>query len=224
MSLAQQKEALIRAFHSSLWQGESYDRINQARKQAEAILGISISPGSSFTKVVDEAMEAAIVRVAPSLIAQSTTTHETYDRLVDLLNRQPVLGVRSSTSVLQQAYSTPIPIAYLASTLAGGTPGSTVYEPTAGNGALLIAANPSHVIANELNPDRFPELQHKGYRQLIQHDASTYRPNVKVDVILTNPPFGVVHGENGRVKQSEYSFLTTSQLRGLGQINLLIQG
>jgi hypothetical protein len=201
MSLAQQKEALIRAFHSSLWQGESYARINQARKQAEEILGVSIAPGSPLTKVVDEAMEAAIVRVAPSLIAQSTTTHEAYDSLVDLLHRQPVLGVHSSTSVLQQAYSTPIPIAYLASTLAGVTPDTTVYEPTAGNGALLIGANPAQVIANELNRDRFAELKQRGYRQLSQHDASTYRPEVKVDIVLTNPPFGVVHGENGKVKR-----------------------
>lgn len=66
---------------------------------------------------------------------------------------------------------------------------------------MLIAANPSQVIANELNRDRFSELQHRGYRQLGQHDASTYRPNVKVDVVLTNPPFGVVHGEDGKVKR-----------------------
>ena len=118
---AEQKEALIKAFHSSLLEGENYERINQARKQAEEILGQPILPGSSLTKVVDEAMEAAVVRLAPLLIQQCTTTHQAYDRLVELLNRQPTLGVRSSTSVLQQAYSTPIPIAYLASTLAGIT-------------------------------------------------------------------------------------------------------
>ena len=60
-----------------------------------------------------------------------------------LLQRQPNLSVRSSTSVLQQAYSTPIPIAYLASALAGIDGKTTVYEPTAGNGALLIGANPT---------------------------------------------------------------------------------
>jgi hypothetical protein len=168
------KEALIRAFHSSLLEGENYARINQARKQAENFLNVPIPPGSPLTKLVDEAMEAAIVRVAPHLIAQSSSTHQAYDQLVDLLNRQPTLGVRSSTSVLQQAYSTPIPIAYLASTLAGITPETTVYEPTAGNGALLIGANPTNVIANELNSDRFTELKQRGYQQLTQHNASTY--------------------------------------------------
>ncbi|MEX0270496.1 DNA polymerase [Leptolyngbyaceae cyanobacterium UHCC 1019] len=197
------KEALIRAFHSSLLQGENYARINQARKQAENFLNVPVPPGSPLTKLVDEAMETAIVRVAPYLIAQSSSTHQAYDQLVDLLNRQPTLGVRSSTSVLQQAYSTPIPIAYLASTLAGITPETTVYEPTAGNGALLIGANSTNVIANELNGDRFTELKQRGYQQLTQSDASTYRPDGKVDVIITNPPFGIVHGEDGKVKRFE---------------------
>ena len=196
------KERLIQTFHSFLRQGGSYSRINQARKQAEEVLGEAIPPGSPLTKVVDEAMEAAIVQVSPRLIAQSTTTHQAYDQLVDLLNRQPTLGVRSSTSVLQQAYSTPIPLAYLASTLAGIDPNTTVYEPTAGNGALLIGANPANVIANELNNDRLAELKQRSYRQLTQHDATTYRPSEQVDVVITNPPFGVVQ-EVGKVKRFE---------------------
>jgi len=165
---AEHKEVLIKAFHSSLLEGETYARIHQARKQAEAILGQSILPGSLLTKVVDEAMEAAVVRVAPLLIQKSTTTYQAYDCLVELLDRQPTLGVRSSTSVLQQAYSTPIPIAYFAATLAGITGETRVYEPTAGNGALLVTANPAKAIANELNHDRFAELQHRGYAQLTQ--------------------------------------------------------
>ena len=125
---------------------------------------------------MDEALEAAVVWAAKGLIEQSETTHQAYDRLVDLLERQPNLSVRSSTSVLQQAYSTPIPIAYLASVLADINSETTVYEPTAGNGALLIAANPAKVIANEINADRFSELSTQGYRQLTQQNAIEYRP------------------------------------------------
>ncbi|MBD2060593.1 hypothetical protein H6F88_32125 [Oculatella sp. FACHB-28] len=205
------KERLIQAFHRSLWQGEKYERINEARNQAEDILGEKISYGSPLTKLVDEAMEAAVVRVASSLIAQPETTHQAYNRLVDLLNRQPTLGVRSSTSVLQQAYSTPIPIAYLASVLAGITAETTVYEPTAGNGALLVAANPANVIANELNGDRFSELRTRGYRQLTQYDASRYRPDSAVDVVITNPPFGVVLR---MAKSNALSFLAIAEEPG----------
>ena len=120
--------------------GDRFSNIVEARRFAAPILGVEVKPGTAIAKQVDEAIESSIVRVAKDLIVQSTTTHDAYDALVDLLNRQPKLTVRSSTSMQQQAYSTPVPIAYVASVLAGIRPETTVYEPTAGNGALLIAA------------------------------------------------------------------------------------
>lgn len=208
-------EALIQTFQSHLLQGESYARINQARAQAEAVLGQAVPPGSPLTKVVDEAMEAAIVRVAPLLIAQTNTTHQAYDSLVDLLQRQPTLAVRSTTSILQQAYSTPIPIAYFAATLAGITPESTVYEPTVGNGALVQTADPRKVIANELNSDRYAEVSTRGFRQLTQYDATQYKPDTTVDVVITNPPFGTRRDRPGR---REWFELPGNQ-RGTNQID-----
>jgi hypothetical protein len=175
-------------------------------------LGQIIVPGDPLTKVVDEAMEAAVVRAASQLLSQGKTIHDTYDRLVDLLERQPNLSVRSSTSVLQQAYSTPIPIAYLASALADITPETTVYEPTAGNGALLIGANPEKVIANEINGDRFAELQTRGYRQLTQHDATIYQPPEPVDRLICNPPFGSVKGANQRTQRFPIADTWTTQI------------
>jgi len=50
-------------------------------------------------------------------------------------------------------------LAYVASELAGITNKTSVYEPTAGNGMLLIGANPENVVANELNKDRFEMLK-----------------------------------------------------------------
>ena len=155
--------ALIQYFRDRFLAGEQFVTITQARKQASEILGYEASPGSPEAKLVDESVEAAVVRVARAIIENSPTTHEVYDRLVDLLEHQPNLGVRSSTSILQQAYSTPIPVAYLASTLAGIDAQTTIYEPTAGHGALLIAANPSKATVNEINPDRAADLRAQGY-------------------------------------------------------------
>ena len=192
-------EDLIKAFQQQLLEGRTYVRIGEARREASALLGQPIRPGDPLTKVVDEAMEKAVVRTAKQLVDSSDTSHQAYDRMVDLMTRQPNLSVRTSTSVLQQAYSTPVPIAYLASTLAGIAPNTSVYEPTAGNGALLIDADPTKVIANELNSDRHDELTQRGYAQLTQHDATSYSPGQKiVDVVITNPPFGSVKGENGK--------------------------
>lgn len=196
MDLADQ-QILIQQFQTHFLAGNGFSTIVQARQFASDQLGQVLDPLSSDHKQVDEAIEKAIVRSARILISGSeslappTTTHQAFDRLTDLLSRQPRLAVRTSTSTAQQAYSTPIPIAYFAATLAGIDTNSTVYEPTAGNGALLISANPAQVIANELNSDRLAELQHQGYAQLTQHDACDYSPGHSIaDVVIANPPFG----------------------------------
>jgi predicted RNA methylase len=208
-------------FLEHLIAGKNYARITDARAEAEAVLGEAISSGRPLTKLVDEAMEAAVVRAARLLIEKSETTHQAYDRLVHLLEQQPNLGVRSSTSVLQQAYSTPIPIAYLASTLAGINSETTVYEPTAGNGALLIAANSAKVVANEINGDRFAELATRGYGQLTQNDATSYHPQEQVDRVICNPPFGSVLDNHQHTQRFPLYDTWTTQIDHVIALNAL---
>ncbi|MEO1396074.1 MAG: strawberry notch C-terminal domain-containing protein [Cyanobacteria bacterium J06634_5] len=203
---------LISEFSEHFASGGNFARIVEARQFAAQHLGTPVTPGSALAKQIDEAVEAAIVRVAIATIQSSQTTHEVYDKLLDLLQRQPRLGVRSSTSIQQQAYSTPMPIAYLASVLAGVTPEKTVYEPTAGNGALLIAANPRNAIANELNPDRAAELKTRGYCQLTQKNALIYSPDIPIDIVICNPPFGTIKNEQGRTRRFPIYDTWTSQI------------
>ena len=191
------RERLTQAFSQSLLLGQHYSSITQARAQAQDVLEVAILPGDTWVKVVDESMEAAVVQVAGAIVQGSETTHRAYDRLVELLEQQPNLGVRTSTSVMQQAYSTPIPIAFLAASLAKITSETTVYEPTAGNGALLINTDPRLVFANEWNGDRVSELGFRGFRTLTQQNAMTYRPPEKVDRVIANPPFGTIVDQNG---------------------------
>ena len=82
------------------------------------------------------------------------TVAEKYAALVDLYGRQPNLSTRTSTSMRDQAYSTPAPLAFVASRLAGVAQADKVFEPTAGNGMLLIEAQDEKVRANELSPER----------------------------------------------------------------------
>jgi hypothetical protein len=215
------RASLAAAFTNHFQMGLGFPKIVVARQFAAAVLDQPILPGSELAKTVDEAVEIGVVRAARSLIAQATTTHQAYDSLVNLLQQQPNLGVRSSTSVLQQAYSTPIPIAYLASVLAGITLESTVYEPTAGHGALLIGANPAKVIANEINPDRYGELATRGYRQLTQADAISLRPQEPVDVVICNPPFGTVLDQTRRTQRFRIYDTWTTQIDQVIAFNAL---
>ncbi len=193
---------LVEAFAQTFSQGGSFKTINHARQLAQAILGENIASGTPLAKLVDESIERGLVRAAHQLVSAGGTPLQVYERLVDLYQRQPILGTRSSTSVAQQAYSTPLPIAYLASQLAKIRPDTTVYEPTAGNGSLLLSSEPNKVFANELNQDRANDLREQGYT-VTQFDATNYIPCHEVDVVIANPPFGTIRAEGGFAKVFE---------------------
>jgi hypothetical protein len=178
--------------------GDGFKSIVEARKFIEELTGKKIEPGTTDAKVADEVVEAAVVMAAREIIqagrAQGRSPQLIYDRLVDLYNRQPNLGVRTSTSVANQAYSTPAPLAFIASELAGITNDTTVYEPTAGNGMLVIGAAEGKLTLNELNDDRFAMLKQL-FPNATVTQGNALESKVKpgsFDVVIENPPFGKV--------------------------------
>jgi len=182
---------------------DGFKDITQARKIAKETVG------NEDNKLVEEAMELAVVKRARKIVDEKKPTIETYDKLVDLYNKQPNLATRTSTSVLQQAYSTPIPLAYAASRLAGIDKNISVLEPTAGNGALLIEADQGKSYANELNAVRRRNLEKQGFKPT-PHDAvmiDQLTPNKSAKVIITNPPFGTVKDDQGNNKVFDMSFI-----------------
>ena len=195
------RQRLVEAFYGRFLGGGRFETISQARSLAKVILDEPVNPGEPLAKKVEEALEQGILLAAKHIVEGESDTPfnspgDTYDRLVDLYQRQPTLGTRTSSSIEMQQYSTPAPLAYLAGKLAGIDHRKTVYEPTAGRGALLMLASPEKVLANELDPNRAADLIDQGYRTT-HHDASGYRPTQPVDVVISNPPFGRRKGENG---------------------------
>ena len=195
------RQRLVEAFYGRFLGGGRFETISQARSLAKEILNEPVNPGEPLAKRVEEALEQGILLAAKHIVECESnppvdTLSDTYDRLVDLYQRQPILGTRTSSSIEKQQYSTPAPLSYLAGKLAGIDASKTVYEPTAGRGALLMLADPAKVIANELDPKRAADLAEQGYNTT-QHDASDYQPTQQVDVVISNPPFGTRKGENG---------------------------
>ena len=171
--------------------GDSFRTIVQARKRAGEAIGRSVEVAEHT--MVEEAIELAVVKRAREIVAAGTDPEAIYADLMSLYDSQPILGERVPDKIRFQAYSTPAPLAYLASRLAGIGPKTRVVEPTAGNGMLLIGANPDLVQANELQPHRSDQL-----RDGLGPDATvttkdamdaTFAP---FDVVITNPPFGKV--------------------------------
>ena len=193
----QNRQRLVESFYGRFLGGGRFETITQARKLAAVVLDEPVRPGEPLAKAVEEAIEQGVLLAAQHIIAtEGESADDIYDRLVDLYQRQPTLGTRTSSSIELQQYSTPAPLAYLAGKLAGIDHSKTVYEPTAGRGALLMLSHPDNAIANELDPNRAADLTRQGYRAT-HYDASSYRPAEPVDVVIANPPFGRRRGENG---------------------------
>lgn len=171
-------QQLVTTFANSFIAGENFTTIVNARSLAEEILNQKIASGTPAAKLVDESVEQGLILAARQLVGQSPDPLQTWEQCLDLYDRQPALNTRTSTSILQQAYSTPIPIAFLAGKLAGIDREVTVYEPTAGNGALLLLADPSKATVNELNSDRAAALRAQGFT-VTQEDASSFTPKTE---------------------------------------------
>lgn len=197
-------------FAEQLRTGKSYRSIKEARKEAADILGKPIEPGTPEAKMVDEAVEQGVVREADRLarsVAKSDA--EAFDLLLDLYQRQPPLSTKTSTQMLEQAFSTPAPLAWLATVMADVQKSDVVYDSAAGNGMLLIGAE--QALANELNPERFAALQAQGI-QSTKRDATEYRPDRPVDKVIINPPFGEVPNDKGESISWNIDGMRTNQV------------
>ncbi|WP_196236020.1 LPD38 domain-containing protein [Bradyrhizobium japonicum] len=176
--------------------GEKFTTILAARKLAKETTGIEDA------KAVEEQIELGVVRAAREIVQKhGDDALKVYPELVALYAAQPKLGTRTSTSMRDQAFSTPVPLAYIASRLAGVAREDVdvVYEPTAGNGALLIETTPEQtVIANEINPARAQNLETFGFN-VTKQDAVKKTQAASINaafdgatVVIANPPFGAM--------------------------------
>jgi len=150
-------------------------------------------------KQTQEDFEAAAVRFVSQVITDMRTegsdTKAIYDHIVGLYQTQPTLDVQSVLSKTNNAYSTPLPIGYLAGMLAQVKSTTTVLDPTGGNGMLVVAANPQNVTTIELDPHRAKNMELMQIGNVIEGDALEKINDLRdqeVDVVLTNPPFGAL--------------------------------
>lgn len=169
--------------------GKRFNNILAARRFAKEH-GFDADP-----KAIEEAIEFAVVQRGRDIARKNKTQDGAFDDLLKLYQAQPVLGTRTSTSMREQAYSTPAPLGFVASRLARVSSGKSVFEPTAGNGALLLEADPALTVANEINPQRAENLRSQGFTPT-EKDAAELRltgnKEQGFDVVLANPPFGPV--------------------------------
>lgn len=140
-------------------------------------------------KEVQERCEAEVVKIAREIDSREDWSDELkYGKMVELYKRQPNFSKRTSTSMINQAYSTPVPLAWILGKRIG-LKGKLVYEPTAGTGMLTVAGQPATIHVNEINPLRSEILNRQGFMLNTSNDASKTRPNRKYERVIMNPPF-----------------------------------
>jgi hypothetical protein len=204
------RHAIAQSIADHLIGGGKFATIIEARKLIENLTGSKIPPGTKQAKLADETVEVAIVLAGREMVSaghkQGRSDSVIYDRLLSLHDAQPSLNVRDSLSIKEQAYSTPVPLAFVGSRLAGIKPGDKVREPTGGNGILLIEVAPSDARVNELNADRLGNLKAQGFEPTNLNAATAVLGDPKVDdAQIMNPPFGAVSDENGNTTRYEVS-------------------
>ncbi len=209
------RAAITDGFLAEFRKGVGFKTIVEARALVKDLTGTAYSP--DMAKDLEEAIEVAVVLRARELVAEGNeagqSEAEIYSDMMDLYESQPKLAQRTSTSMLMQAYSTPAPLAYLASRLGKAGPNKTTYEPTAGNGMLLMEANPAKVIANEMQAERVEGLRRVlgDKAKITEGDAMTHEPG-SYSLLLTNPPFGKVRSDTGIVQTFTMGDGTTTEI------------
>ena len=112
------------------------------------------------------------------------------------VDKQPRYNERTSIKIQYQQYSTPAPLAVLAGWFCDAHKAESIFEPSAGNGLMTIAAPMEKTTVNELEVTRVANLSAFRFKEVTNLDASEpfLELQKKFDVVLTNPPFGQYEG------------------------------
>ena len=116
--------------------------------------------------------------------------------LVELVASLPTHTVRSEEQIALQQFSTPAPIAYLATLAARIATTDLILEPSAGTGLLAAFARRAgaRLVLNELDPARAEMLAAAFLGCAVtRHDAELIHdlldPSIRPTAVLINPPF-----------------------------------
>lgn len=159
-----------------------------------------VSETSSEYRALHEKIEFALLT---ELRSSTQTGKELYSNMITLLENQANSQARTSNSVKNGQYSTPLPLAIALNDLLNATefPGGSLLEPTIGNGSLVSmvteARNPGvEIVGYDLDENRINNANAllsdlEDPATIIQDDFIQIpsAPN-SFDRVIMNPPFG----------------------------------
>lgn len=105
---------------------------------------------------------------------------------------QPTYAYSDSSKELYKQYSTPCPIGAMIAQYTQMDTAQSIFEPSAGNGLLLVGAKPEKCHVNEIDKNRRQSLLHQQFKKVTHWNAAQPFPEEltkSFDVMVTNPPF-----------------------------------
>lgn len=172
--------------------------------------------GITGDKAIKELAELAVIQKAREIATDVHDNEIAFNKIVQLYENQPNLNARTSTSILNQQYSTPVPLAYLMGRFVNLHLGVTAFEPSAGNGLLTVASgkDTSNITVNEIDADRLDSLRMQEFADVMSRDGSKPFDEFKkaYEAVITNPPFGTtderypftIEGRTGELSKLEH--------------------
>lgn len=161
-----------------------------SRKKIEAILPQAGVPNIGM---LWEAVELSWLLWYKMLNSQPTT----FDNRLRVLTRfwdtvQPTYAYSDSSKEIYKQYSTPCPIGAIIAEYTQMASADSIFEPSAGNGLLIMGADPKKTHVNEIDHSRRKSLEYQGFKTITHWNASAPFPKAlerSFDVVVTNPPF-----------------------------------
>ena len=195
--------SLAKAWYQHLQDGGNLASKREMHLHLAGLLGVELSAITEAIRrlvidprVLEEAYEYALVLQARALARDASLSHdEKFRQFLKQYDRQIAVSQRDTVVTAHQQYSTPLPLCYLIGRYLGLDQDGYFYEPTAGNGSLLITADPAQVIVNELAVGpRLAALDDQGFKRVLNADALTipqdHRDLIRqMDAVVMNPPF-----------------------------------
>lgn len=167
-------------------------RAADMRRFAAVVFGDEgeMPPSDPRLRQVQESIEASLQRRINT--SHPAATPDAYRFAVQLVERQPTFSARTSSSVANQQYSTPLPMSIAAQHLLGDTTGKKVLEPTIGNASLVMSLpDGTDITGIEIDPRR---VENAG---LLRSDLKVRQGDIleavlarEFDAVISNPPFG----------------------------------
>ncbi len=186
--------------------------------------GGSDGEGAWDWKTAYDAGEIASVlfvrKFGPAMLKRAGAPHAFLAMLEKIGKLLPTHTRRSETSQAYQQFSTPMPLAYVATVAAQVTSTDVVLEPSAGTGLLAVFAEIAggRLVLNEIAANRRPVLEHSFPGVSVSsYDAASIHDLLSAEhtptLVVMNPPFSVAAHVDGLVADAAMRHITSALAR-----------